>query len=181
MTTIPPLPEPGNQSADDRKAMSRRFILEARHELENGSRLQAGEKAWGAVAQYLKIVGQSRGWKHSSHRHLESIGRQIRSEYPSYVTQQFADYLWDAYKAHENFYENQLDASEVEDAVEGAEMALPVLESLENLPPRYFKITSNGERRRLAELTGNPDLQIGDESLVGFSLRHSPESSNGRQ
>jgi hypothetical protein len=159
--------------------MSRRFILQARDELKDGNRLQAGEKAWGAVAQHLKIIGEDRGWKHTTHRQLESIGRQIRAEYPEYVTQRFADSLWDAYRGHENFYENQLDVGEVEDAVEGAEMALPVLESLENLPPRYFQITSNSERRRLAELTGNRELQIGDESLVGFSLHHSPDSTNG--
>ena len=179
MTKIPPLPEPGKQSPDNRRSMSRRFILQARKELEQGNRLQAGEKAWGAVAQHLKIIGEYRGWKHTTHRQLESIGRQVRAEYPEYVTQRFADSLWDAYRGHDNFYENQLDIGEVEDAVEGAERALPVLESLENLPPRYFLITSNGERRRLVELTGNHELQIGDESPVGFSLRQSPDSANG--
>ena len=115
----------------------------------------------------------------SSHRQLESIGRQIRAEYPEYVSEEFADALSDAYRGHENFYENKLDIDEVEESVAGAEMALPTLESLEPLLPRRFKINSVSQRRRLAELTGNRDLQIGDESPVGFSLRHSPDSANG--
>ena len=107
MTTIPPLPEPGNQSPDDRKSMSLRFVVQAREELKVGNRLQAGGKAWGAVAQYLKIIGEARGWQYGSHRQLESIGRHIRAEYPDFGSEEFADALSDAYhKGHRNFYEN---------------------------------------------------------------------------
>ncbi len=180
MTTIPPLPEPGDQSPDDRRSMSRRFILQAREELKDGNRLQAGEKAWGAVAQYLKIIGEHRGWQHGSHRQLESIGRHIRAEYPDYGSEEFADALSDAYhKGHENFYDNRRSIDEIEETIEGVERALPVLESLASEAPRYFKINSNSQRRRLAELTENRELQIGDESFVGFSLRHAPDSTNG--
>ena len=180
MTTIPPLPEPGDQSPDDRRAMSHRFILHAREELEDGKRLQAGEKAWGAVAQYLKIIGEDRGWQHGSHRQLESIGRHIRAEYPDFGSEEFADALSDAYhKGHRNFYENWSTPGEVEDVVEGVEDILPALDAMASEAPRYFKINSNSQRRRLAELTGNRELQIGDESFVGFSLRHSPDSTNG--
>ena len=42
MSTLPPLPEPGFQSPEDRRAIGRRFILQARHYLEQGDRLQAG-------------------------------------------------------------------------------------------------------------------------------------------
>ena len=75
MTTVPPLPEPGFQSPDDRRNIARRFLLEAREELERGSRLQAGEKAWGAVAQNLKVIGELRGWSHQTHQQVENIGR----------------------------------------------------------------------------------------------------------
>ena len=81
MTTAPPLPEPGPQSADDRRVIARRSILQARQELERGSRLQAGEKAWGAVAHNLKAIGESRGWRHESHQQVENIGRQLVAEY----------------------------------------------------------------------------------------------------
>ncbi len=181
MTVKPPLPEPAEeQSPEDRRAMSHRFILEAREELEGGNRLQAGEKAWGAVAQHLKIIGDDRGWKHGAHRQLEYIGRHISAEYPDYASATFARALSDAYhKGHENFYDNRRDIDEIEDTIEAVEQVLPVLEAIESEAPRYFKISSNSERRQLVELTGNRDLQIGDESLVGFSNRHSPPDGTG--
>ena len=175
MTTIPPLPEPGNQSPEDRRAMSRRFILQAREELEHGNRLQAGEKAWAAAAQHLKIVGEQRGWYHGPHRQLENIGRQIVTEYNE---PELGNALSAAYKGHENFYENYRSAREIVEAVEAVEEALPLLESLDFQPPRPFVIRSNQQLRRLAQLTGNRELQLGDTSSVGFSLRH-PEPQRG--
>ena len=68
MADLPPLPEPGFQSADDRRTIGRRFIIQARKHLDEGDRLQAGEKAWGAIAQNLKAIGELRGWRHDSHR-----------------------------------------------------------------------------------------------------------------
>ncbi len=177
MTSAPPLPDPVGpeqaQSPENRRAMSQRFIIQAREELERGDRVQAGEKAWGAVAQQLKLIGEQRGWRNGSHRQLESIGRQIRAEYPGLDSPELAVALSDAYhKGHENFYDNRRDFDEIEDTVEEVENILPVLESIGLQPPRFFEIQSNGQRRRLVEITGNAGLQIGDKSPVGFSLRH---------
>ena len=173
--TMPPLPEPGPQSPEDRRVISRRFIQHAREELALGNRLQAGEKAWGAVAQYLKIIGDDRAWNHGSHRQLESIGRQISAEYTDYASASFISALSDAYhKGHENFYDNRRNAVEIEETIEGVERALPVLEAILSEAPRYFRIESNSQRRRLVELTDNQALKVGDESLVGFSQRHNP-------
>ena len=172
MPTVPPLPEPGDQTLEDRKAISRRFVQHAWQELARGNRLQAGEKAWGAVAQHLKIIGEQRGWNRTAHRHLDAIGRHIVIEYNE---PGLANALSDAYhKGHENFYENQRSIEELEETIDGVEEALPMLEAIESEGPRYFRIDSNNQLRRLRELTGNRDLQIGDESNVGFSLRHLP-------
>ena len=173
MTTVPPLPEPGDQTVEDRKAISRRFVQHAWQELAKGNRFQAGEKAWGAVAQYLKIVGQDREWNHRSHRNLENIGRQICAEFPDHAGAEFANALSDAYhRGHENFYDNLRTALEIRETIEGVEQALPVLEAIVNEPPQRFKISSNSQRRRLIELTDNHELKVGDESPVGFSNRH---------
>ena len=181
---VPPLPDPvelGRQTPEHRRAISRRFIIQARNELAQGNRLQAGEKAWGAVAQLFKIVGQERGWRHHSHRQLESIGRHIRSEYPDLSSQSLADALSDAYHiGHENFYENQYDLDEIEALVDAVERQLPALERLAeeaSLHPRPFEIESIGQRRRLREITGDNTLDIGDKSGVGFSRLHSPVSN----
>ena len=173
--------EPGQQTPEHRRAISRRFIIQARNELAQGNRLQAGEKTWGAVAQLYKIVGQERGWRHHSRRQLESIGRHIRSEYQNLSSQSLAEALSDAYYiAHINFYENQYDFDEIEALVDAVERQLPALERLSeeaSLHPRPFGIESIGQRRRLREITGDNTLNIGDKSGVGFSRLHSPVSN----
>ncbi len=177
---VPLLPDPVGagrlQSAEKRREMSRRFIIQARNELAEGNRLQAGEKAWGAVAQHLKIVGQERGWMHTSHRQLESIGRHIRAEYPDLANGELADALSDAYYVgYINSFRDQEDHERIEELVDDVEQMLPLLERLateaaEN--PRAFEIESIGQRRQLREVTGDRTLDVGSQSAVGFSLRH---------
>ena len=170
MSTVLPLPEPGLQSSEDRRVISQWFIQHAREELDKGNCLQAGEKAWGAVAQQLKIIGEERGWNHTTHRQLEYIGKHIVVEFNE---PELANALSDAYhKGHRNFYENQTSVRALTDTIGAVEEALPVLEALQEEGPRPFAIQSEQQRRRLAELTGNPDLRIGDTSPVGFSKRH---------
>jgi hypothetical protein len=176
MTTVPPLPEPGPQSPDDRRDIARRFIVEARDELEKGSRLQAGEKAWGAIAHNLKVIGELRGWYHESHRQVENIGRQIVAEYQD---SDLGEAISEVYhKGHENFYENQRSHETLREVLARAEEALPQLEALQNDSPRTFTIASNNQLRRLIALTGNIELRIGDTSPVGFSLRHSSDGDD---
>ena len=184
MTTIPALPEPsGLQTIEDRRTISQRFIQHAewREELAKGNRLQAGEKAWGAVAQYLKIIGDNRGWRHNSHRNLESITRQILDEYPDHDSVALTRALTDVYyNGHKNFYDNHATDEDITDLVNNTEsLVLPVFETLVSLPPRPVRITSAGQRGRLRELTGNRELEVGDESPVGFSIRHRPPNSGG--
>lgn len=45
---------------------SRRLIQHAEEMLEAGDRLQASEKAWGAVAHRLKVIADARGWKYET-------------------------------------------------------------------------------------------------------------------
>ena len=181
MTALPPLPDPSEKhSAESRRTMSKRYIMEARLELEAGNRVQAGEKAWNAVAQYYKLIGDSRGWNHHSSQQMEGIGRQMVAEFPDYVTAPFINGLSDAYnRGHKNFYENILYDDEVLDVIEGVEYALPVLEAIASEPPRPIEIVSRGQLRRLRLLTGNTALQVGDASPVGFSLAADSRSSEG--
>ena len=177
MVDLPPLPEPGFQSPDDRRAIARRFILQAREYLDQRDRLQAGEKAWGAVAHNLKVIGEQRGWNHASHQQIENIARQIVIEFEdARLGQAISDVF---HNGHRNFYENQTTFDEMRDTIEAAERALPTLEALQLADPRPFTIDSNAELRRLRALTGNDDLQIGDTSPVGFSLKHTLDGENG--
>ena len=80
------------------------------------------------------------------------------------------------HNGHKNFYENYRTIDEMRETIEAAEEALPALEALQETVPRPFTIASNRQLRRLAALTGNNNLQIGDTSPVGFSLKHTPKS-----
>ena len=172
MDELPPLPEPGFQSPEDRQAIARRFILQARHYLEQRDRLQAGEKAWGAIAHNLKLIGEQRGWSHGSHQQIENIARQIVIEFQdARLGQAISDVF---HNGHRNFYENQTTFDEMRDTIESAENAMPTLEALQREAPCPFTITTNQEMRRLRALTGNDSLQIGDISPAGFSLKHAP-------
>ena len=182
MTTTPALPAPSrHQTTEERRTISQRFIQHAREELAKGNRLQAGEKAWGAVAQYLKIIGDNRGWHHTSHRNLEYIARQILDEYSDHDSAALAHSLSDVYRnGHKNFYDNHATDEEIAGVVDNTEsLVLPVFETLVSLPPRPIRIINSGQRMRLRELTGNRELEIGDESPVGFSIRHRPPDSGG--
>ena len=171
MTTAPDLPAPGNQSTEDRLQITRRMIIHAREELKSGSRLQAGEKAWGAVVHPMKAIAEQRGWRHGTHQDVRAVISQIVQEYDFRGDQ--IEPLSEAYRVgHHNFYENYYDVEELAEMIDRVEDVVPVLIDLTALPPRPFTITSNVQLRRLRRLTGNDDLAIGDTSDVGFSLKH---------
>lgn len=176
MADLPPLPDPGFQSPEDRRAIARRFILQARHYLEQRDRLQAGEKAWGAIAHNLKAIGEQRGWNHGNHQQVENIGRQIVVEFNDHELGEVISEVF--HNGHKNFYENYRTLDEMRETIEAAEEALPTLETLQETQPRPFTIVSNRQLRRLISLTGNRELNIGDTSPVGFSLKHSPDGED---
>ncbi len=179
MTIVPPLPDwkpkrKGAPTREERRAMGQRFIIHAREELQKGNRLQAGEKAWGAVAQHLKILGEERGWAHRSHRQVEAIGNHITREFQDVG---LAQTLGKAYHVgHENFYENYRSPAEIERMIEQVERAIPVLESLADREPLPYTIKDRDDLNQLRLLTRNNQLAIGDTSPVGFSLRHHPDT-----
>ena len=172
MLSAPDLPQPGQQSLDDRRQISRRFLVHAREELKNGNRMQSGEKAWGAVVQPLKAIAEQRGWHHQSHQDIHNVGLQILAESPNVDLQEA---LSAAYRVgHENFYENHRHPEELAEMLDKVEDEMPVLLSLLDATPRPFTIASNTQLRRLRSLTGDDSLQLGDTPSVGFSLKHGP-------
>ena len=170
MTTAPELPEPGVQSTEDRCQISRGLLVQAREELAVGSRLQAGEKAWGAVVQPMKAIAEQRGWPHKSHQDVREVASQVAMEY-GFDTDQY-DALSEAYWiGHQNFYENYHSAAELAAMIDKVEELAPYLNELTVALPRPFTITSNA---RLLRLTGDDNLEIGDSSPVGFSRNPLP-------
>ena len=169
MTTTATLPEPGAASVADRVQISQRMIQQAREELDKGDRLQATEKAWGALAQMMKAHGQQRGWLNlGSHRTVGHIARQLAAE---------SDHrrILDAYIAadngHRNFYDNEMSPPEIAEIIAVVGNVLPALESALGELPRPFTITEESVWR-VRTLTGRQNLQVGDASPVGFSNTH---------
>ena len=180
MVTAPELPPPGIQSIEDRRQMARRLIIHAREELQKGHRLQAGEKAWGAVVHPLKGIAEQRGWNSDNYQILRDVGRQVAPELgdPKPATE-LGEAIARAFDVGRlNFYENQHPTERLARVIEQVEVALPHLEHLMDAPPLPARIDSEREADRLRRLTGNSDLQVGDTSEVGFSLKHEPPDDN---
>ena len=82
----------------------RRLIRQAGYELnKRGDRVQACDKAAGAVAHGVKALAEQRYWRHNSHNRRRNIVHLLAAEYalPDLaVMQDTAD------KLHDNFYED---------------------------------------------------------------------------
>ena len=114
-------------------AKSREYWLKCPAYLEEGDLCQAGEKAWGAVAQMTKAVATHRGWRHFRHADLLAAARQIadESETPSSVRESINIVR----TMHTNFYEVDLDRADTE---LGMAHAAALLETFwELLPARH--------------------------------------------
>jgi len=83
-----------------------RFLRHAESEFEAGDMPQASEKAWGAVAHYLKSVAKFRGWRNSSHSDLSSIALDLAQETdaPGRIEELYV--MMEG--LHANFYEDRL-------------------------------------------------------------------------
>ena len=95
---------------------SRRLIRQARYELDQrGDRVQACDKASGAVAHAVKAVAERRYWRHNSHNRRRNIVDLLAAEYdlPDLpVMQAFADQL------RKNICEDWMFEGEVRDRLE---------------------------------------------------------------
>ena len=86
-------------------------------QLEQGDRLQASEKCWGAVVHALKAISQPHGWRHRTHVHNGIIAAHL-SELAS---DNLIYLLYGAMETmHRNFYDDVLPENEIRRYLEGA-------------------------------------------------------------
>ncbi len=86
-------------------ATGRDFLERARAYLGDGDLLQASEKGWGAAAQMVKAVAETRGWLHTDHGGLyQAIDRLVQETGDDDLITAFAG----ASTLHVNFYEGWL-------------------------------------------------------------------------
>ena len=105
----------------------RRFLVQARDELDAGDLRQASEKGWGAAAQMVKAAAQARGWPHTAHRHLLTSVTDLTEEVgDSGVHRLFGS----AHYLHVNFYENTFNADLVAEYLTDVEHFVDKLERI---------------------------------------------------
>ena len=105
----------------------RRFLVQARAELDAGDVRQASEKGWGAAAQMVKAASQARGWPHTAHRHILTSVTDLTEEVgDSHIHRLFGS----AHYLHVNFYENTFNADLVADYLDDVEQFVDKLERI---------------------------------------------------
>ena len=95
-----------SEIGDRRAGDARRLLAQAHYELhKKGDRLQASDKAAGAVAHAVKAIACDRQWRHNSHNLRRQIVNLLAAEFgqPELTVLQ-----WAADQVHDNFYEDRL-------------------------------------------------------------------------
>ena len=122
MTTIayPPI--------ESHQTHSRRLIRHAEERLALGDRLQTSEKAWGAVAHYLKVIADRRGWQYETHVDSFRVTRALTAEQANpKISQLFAI----AEGLHKNYYRDSMPLEFLADRLEDVRELLSILQSIE--------------------------------------------------
>ena len=134
-------PRTRRQSPERRDAAIRKHLPKAREYwskwpsyLAEGDLCQAGEKAWGAVAQLTKAVATHRGWQHSDHDRLREVIRELAEERDE-RREAISRGLTSADVLHGNFYEVFLDRYQTELALNDTTLLIEALWA--ELPDEY--------------------------------------------
>lgn len=96
---------------------SERLMRHAWERLDQGDRLQASEKCWGAVVHALKAIARRHGWRHRTHVHNNTIAAHL-----SALTGDTQIYLlYEAMQAmHVNYYYDTKTEQEIRFNLHGA-------------------------------------------------------------
>ena len=115
---------------EDHAVHSDRLIRHAWEQLEQGDRLQASEKAWGAVAHALKDIAARRGWRNRAHTHNEVIAvhlAKLSGDERIFPLYQTAEML------HRNYYEDWKGEAALRMGLESVAELLPRLAGADRL------------------------------------------------
>ena len=138
MTTVDPI--------ESHAVHSERMLDHAAKMIEQGDRLQASEKIWGAAAHRLKEIAVERGWPYDSHADGTVIARHIaRQTDNSDIAIRFGF----AVETHQNFYEDRMSLEELTDRLGEISTLLELLdEAHRTLPPDLAMPDDRHYRRR---------------------------------
>ena len=103
------------------------FLIKGRAHLAEGDLLQASEKGWGAAAQMVKAVAETRGWRHSTHRDLYHVVDLVAEELSNPRVQIL---FRSASALHQNFYEGDMREPAVSTGLDDAQEITDLLASV---------------------------------------------------
>ena len=132
-------------NANRHTGLSRRLMEQANYELDTMSdRVQASDKASGAVAQAVQAIAEDRNWRHHSHNLRRDIVGLLADEFQQpqiRYLQAIADQL------HNNYYENWLGENLVTSLLAEVNSLIPLLwEARERGANRDFTLTPSQQR-----------------------------------
>ena len=135
---------------------SRHLLTQGRAELASGDTLQASEKGWGAAAQMLKAIAEERGWEHGKHRHLSRVASRLWAETGD---RDVLRWFQVAEALHGNFYEDQMEPTDIGDSLDDVERLLDKLEpsragrvpksAAQALPSKWSLCRGQGQAKRM--------------------------------
>lgn len=105
------------------------FLAHAREELARGDRLQAAEKAWGAVAHCINSISKDKGWEVGSHRRIIDNARKLIATSDA-AGDKLRLQLNAAQLLHKNFYEEIMSEEEVREGIDSATELVTALKQL---------------------------------------------------
>ncbi len=150
--------------------ISRRSLQQSRIHLAEGDRLQASEKASGAVAAATKGVAELRNWAHDNHALRNSVVSQLAAELGRSTPDAQALYRGRAAanEQHQNYFDNVALEDDILRDIGFAEAYVLVIEKVMSEPPKPFTVAEDTDSYRIAQITGHrPDK--GATDAQGFA------------
>ena len=128
---------------ETRMSIGRRLIRHTDEQFVAGDFIQTTEKAWGAVAQFLKAHAESRGLPHSSHYNLRQVANHlVRETGNDRIRELFAI----CESLHANYYEVWMSEDELEGSIANVKELIALLEEIP-MPDTAVR-ESNGRQRQ---------------------------------
>ena len=150
MTAAAHTPSQRQEYAARYARMSRKLLQQAEAELNAGDTQQASEKVWGAAAQSIKSLAESRGWNHQHHGLLRDAINELRQTHhrPDLIL------LYDSANfLHNNFYEHEYRPDEVRVRLHYAQELIDALEELRPQTPPPIENRDLDQHCRFQRLT----------------------------
>ena len=136
-----PTPSADSEPLEPHAVHSQRMLDHAAQMIEDGDRLQASEKMWGAFAHRIEEIAAKRGWACRTHDDNRAIAEHIARRTGNAG---ILDLYHHANNAHQNFYRDRLSLPDLVGLLERIQALTPLLDPDDpNLPQADDPPTNN--------------------------------------